>query len=47
MTVRRVFYRAVSAGLIEKSRGADKRTAGRLLTDVRRCGELPYGLDRR
>jgi hypothetical protein len=43
MTVRQVFYRAVSAGLIPKTEAAYKTTVGRLLTLMRRDGELPYG----
>lgn len=42
MTVRQVFYRAVSAGLIAKTEGEYKATICRLLTDMRRVGELPF-----
>jgi hypothetical protein len=43
MTVRNVFYRAVAAGLVEKTEVAYKGTVGRLLTEMRREGRLPYG----
>ena len=43
MTVRNVFYRAVAAGLVEKTEAAYKGTVGRLLTEMRRSGRLPYG----
>jgi hypothetical protein len=42
VTVRQVFYLAVSAGLVEKTENAYKHTVGRLLTDMRRNEELPY-----
>jgi hypothetical protein len=41
MTVRQVFYRAVAAGLIDKTE-AQYKTIGRLLVTMRRTGELPY-----
>jgi hypothetical protein len=43
MTVRQVFYRAVSAGLVAKTEAEYRTTVGRLLVDMRRAGELPYG----
>ena len=43
MTVRNVFYRAVAAGLVEKTEAAYKGTVGRLLTEMRRSERLPYG----
>jgi len=43
MTVRQTFYLAVSAGLVEKTENAYKHTVGRLLTEMRRDGQLPYG----
>jgi hypothetical protein len=43
VTVRQTFYLAVSAGLIRKTETEYKATVGRLLTEMRRAGELPYG----
>jgi hypothetical protein len=42
VTVRQVFYMAVSAGIVEKTEKAYKNTVGRLLTEMRRDGELPF-----
>jgi hypothetical protein len=42
MTVRQVFYRAVATGLVAKTEGEYQRTVCRLLTEMRRAGELPY-----
>src|SRR4051812_3296756 len=42
MTVRQVFYRLVSAGVIAKSEAEYKGTVCRLLADMRREGEIPY-----
>lgn len=42
MTVRQVFYQLVSRGIIKKTEGEYKRTVGRLLTEMRRDGNLPY-----
>ncbi len=42
MTVRQVFYRLVSLGVIDKTEAEYKTTVCRLLTDMRRNGELPY-----
>jgi hypothetical protein len=42
MTVRQVFYQAVSRGLIDKSEAEYKQTIGRLLTKMRKDGELPW-----
>lgn len=42
MTCRQTFYRAVSAGLVEKTEGAYKNTVIRLLVEMRRSGEIPY-----
>lgn len=42
MTVRQVFYQAVSHGLIAKSEGEYKQTIVRLLLELRRCGRIPY-----
>jgi hypothetical protein len=43
MTVRQVFYRAVSLGLVAKTETEYKATVCRLLADMRRNQELPYG----
>jgi hypothetical protein len=43
MTVRQAFYRAVVGGLVAKTESEYKATVGRLLTDMRRNGELPFG----
>ena len=43
MTVRQVFYRLVSDGVIEKSEAEYKHTVIRLLSDMRLAGELPFG----
>jgi hypothetical protein len=43
MTVRQVFYRAVSAGLVAKTETEYKATVGRLLVEMRRQGEMPFG----
>lgn len=43
MTVRQVFYRAVSAGLVAKTETEYKATVGRLLSEMRRQGEMPFG----
>ncbi len=43
MTVRQVFYRLVSVGAIAKTEAEYKQTAGRLLTEMRRDGTIPYG----
>ncbi len=42
MTVRQVFYRLVSLGVIDKTEAEYKSTVCRLLTDMRRDGEVPY-----
>ena len=42
MTVRQVFYRLVSLGVIEKTENEYKSTVCRLLTDMRRGGDVPY-----
>ncbi len=42
MTVRQVYYQAVSRGLIAKTEAAYKNVVVRLLTRMRRDGELPY-----
>lgn len=43
MTVRQVFYQAVSRGLIDKTEAAYKHTICEQLTTMRRLGTLPYG----
>jgi len=43
MTVRQVFYRLVSMGVIDKTEGEYKRTVVRLLGLLRRGGAVPYG----
>jgi hypothetical protein len=42
MTVRQVFYRAVSGGIVEKSEAEYKGTIGRLLCELRRDGQIPF-----
>jgi hypothetical protein len=42
MTVRQVFYRLVSTGVIDKREGEYKSTVVRLLGDMRRAGEIPF-----
>lgn len=42
MTVRQVFYRAVSAGVVEKTEAAYKQLVGRLLVKMRMAGEIPF-----
>ena len=42
MTVRQVFYRAVSAGLVGKTEVEYKRTVVRLLGQMRRSGRVPF-----
>ncbi len=42
-TVRGTFYQAVSRGLVAKTESEYKTTVGRLLTEMRRSGDLPYG----
>jgi len=41
-TVRGVFYQAVGRGLVRKTEGEYKSTVGRLLTEMRRDGTIPY-----
>lgn len=43
MTVRQVFYRLVSMGAISKTEAEYKTTVCRLLTELRRSGDIPYG----
>ena len=42
VTVRQVFYLAVSAGLIAKTEGEYRGTVCRLLSDARLCGDLSW-----
>lgn len=41
-TVRQVFYRLTSAGMVAKEEAEYKHTVGRLLGEMRRSGEIPY-----
>jgi hypothetical protein len=43
MTVRQVFYRLVSLGTIAKTENEYKHTVTRLLTEMRRAGQVPFG----
>ena len=43
MTVRQVFYRLVGLGRVAKTETEYKHTVVRLLTEMRRSGEVPYG----
>ena len=43
MTVRQLFYQMVSRGIIEKTEGAYKNIVVRLLGDMRRDGDVPFG----
>ena len=43
MTCRQVYYRLVSAGLIEKTENEYNNTTCRLLANMRRSEEIPYG----
>jgi hypothetical protein len=43
MTVRHLFYRLVSAGVVEKTEAAYDRTVARLAVDLRRSGDIPHG----
>ena len=42
VTVRAVFYRLVASGLIDKTEKEYRSTVSRLLTQMRRDGDLPY-----
>ena len=42
MTVRQVFYRLVSIGALEKTEAEYKHTVGRLLTEMRIDGQVPF-----
>lgn len=42
MTVRQIFYQMVSRGIIAKAESEYKNTVCRLLTAMRRDGDLPY-----
>ena len=42
MTVRQVFYRLVSLGVIDKTEAEYKSTVCRLLADMRRNGDIPF-----
>ena len=43
MTIRHLFYRMVSAGVIEKTEGEYDQTVVRLALDLRRSGQIPFG----
>jgi hypothetical protein len=43
MTVRHLFYRLVSAGVIEKTEAEYDGTVARLAVDLRRSGVIPFG----
>lgn len=43
MTVRQVFYQLVGRGVVAKTEGEYKQTVVRLLTAMRRAGQLPFG----
>jgi hypothetical protein len=43
MTVRQVFYRLVSDGVVAKTEGEYKTTVVRLLGEMRRAGEVTFG----
>jgi hypothetical protein len=43
MTIRQLFYRLVSLGTIAKTETEYKSTVGRLLCEMRRDGEVPFG----
>jgi hypothetical protein len=43
ITCRGIFYQATTAGLVRKTEGEYKATVCRLLSEMRRAGELPYG----
>ena len=43
MTCRQIYYRMVSAGLIDKTVNEYTNTTCRLLVNMRRSGEIPYG----
>src|SRR5512143_2849090 len=42
-TVRQVFYRLTSAGVVAKTESEYKQTVVRLLGEMRRSGRIPYG----
>jgi hypothetical protein len=43
MTVRQVFYQLVGRGVIGKTEAEYHQTVIRLLTSLRRCGDIPFG----
>ncbi len=43
MTVRHLFYRLVSAGIVEKTEAEYDGTVARLAVDLRRSGDTPFG----
>jgi hypothetical protein len=43
MTTRHLFYRAVAAGIVDKTEAEYDGTVARLAVDLRRSGDIPYG----
>ncbi len=43
MTVRHLFYRLVSAGVVEKTEAEYDSTVARLAVELRRTGDIPFG----
>ncbi len=43
MTVRHLFYRLVSAGVVEKTEAEYDNTVARLAVELRRSGDIPFG----
>src|SRR6478609_4760951 len=43
MTVRHLFYRLVSAGVVEKTEAEYDGTVARLAVELRRSGDIPFG----
>jgi hypothetical protein len=44
MTVRQVFYQLVARGVVERTEAQYQRTVIRLMTEMRKCRQLPYEL---
>ena len=43
MTTRHLFYRAVAAGIVDKSEAEYDGTVARLAVELRRSGDIPFG----
>ena len=43
MTTRHLFYRAVAAGIVDKTEAEYDGTVARLAVDLRRSGDIPFG----